>query len=607
MSSSAAFASSPAPDADSFGLRPLDAIAATSNGGVPQSRVHRILTDLAAPLAALHEQGQIHGALSPATIGLDMTGKAHLMPRPSGPGAAMMAGKYPGLAEGDSQGNVASNAQGPAAGEDEFDLPQAGYAAFEQYADDELLPRGPWTDVYGLSAVACQLITGAPPPDAEARRDGDEYLPLAQRMPAGYDAAFLAAVDAGLAMAAARRPNSMAAYLALFGGMEPAPAMPALSEPEVVVVQEEYDEEDDDDELEPKARRRLSFWAVFIVLLAAVVAVPIWLWLSSGNGLSGNRTPRAGAAGGSSFVPLTQRDPRAADAGRSAGADGATVAGGAGAAAGGGSAATGGTDGGTAGGYANGGQGGVQGGNPGASVSNGGSSGAADGSSSGSTSGNLAAAPASTLNGSGNPTNTGAGPGASAAEGGAGSGGENVAAGGSGNTGTPDAAASRAGAGGQSAQAAGDSANAGRAAGAPQPYHSTVTLGGWAPAAAGAQPPRATDGTGAGTPASGDASADAQAGAGQGTQARTGAAAAGTATATKPAATGAPVPVRIDVRPWGEIIIDGVARGVSPPLKELRLAPGKHSVIIKNTGLPNFRMTLEVKAGTPATLSHVFN
>ncbi|OWT67334.1 MULTISPECIES: hypothetical protein [unclassified Achromobacter] len=602
MSSSAAFASSPAPDADSFGLRPLDAIAATSNGGVPQSRVHRILTDLAAPLTALHEQGQIHGALSPATIGLDMTGKAHLMPRPPA----------------------------PAEGEDEFDLPQAGYAAFEQYADDELLPRGPWTDVYGLSAVACQLITGAPPPDAEARRDGDEYLPLVQRMPASYDAAFLAAVDAGLAMAAARRPNSMSAYLALFGGMEPAPAMPALSEPEVVVVQDEYDEEDDD-ELEPKARRRLSFWAVFIVLLAAVVAVPIWLWLTSGNGFSGNRTPRVGAAGGSSFVPLTQRDPRAADAGRPAGSDATSGAGAAGSAAGGGSAGAGGTDGGTAGGYANGARGGVQGGNPGGGVSNGGSNGgpngvangAASGSSSGGASGNLAAAPASTLNGSGNPANTGANPGAAAAEGGAGSGGENVAAGGSGNTGTPDAAAMPAGAGagasagasggaaagGQSAPAAGDSANAGRAAGAAQPYHSTVTLGGGAPATAGAQPPRATDGAGAGSPASGDASADAQAEAGQGTQARTGAAAAGTTTAatTKPAATGAPVPVRIDVRPWGEIIVDGVARGVSPPLKELRLAPGKHSVIIKNTGLPNFRMTLEVKAGTPATISHVFN
>jgi len=550
MSSSAAFATSPAPDADSFGLRPLNEIAATSSGGVPQSRVHRILTDLEAPLTALHEQGRMHGALSPATIGLDMNGKAHLMPRP------------PNSSDGD-----------------ELDLPQAGYAAFEQYADDELLPRGPWTDVYGLSAVACQLITGAPPPDAEARRDRDEYVPLAQRMPEGYDSAFLSAIDAGLAMAAARRPNSMAAYLGLFGGMEPAPAMPALSEPEVVVVQEDYDDDEDDDEMEPAPRRRLPFWGMFIVLLAAVLAVPIWLWLGSGNGLSGNRTHGAGGAGGSSFVPLSQRDARPASEG------GTGAAGGGVAMVGQNSAAS--------SGYANGAQSGVQGGNsagsPGSGGSTGGSSGAPNVSST--------ASPATSLNGTSSPASSG--PGIPAADGGAGSGGSRAAAasGGLDTTGTPDAAESRAGSGvtGQSPQSAGASASAG----APQPYHSTVTLGGGAPVPAGGLVPRAADGSSAEGP-----SADA----GQGAQTRAGAAATDAAGKTaKPAATGAPVPVRIDVRPWGEIVIDGVARGVSPPLKELRLAPGKHSVIIKNTGLPSFRMTLEVKAGTPAVISHVFN
>ncbi|WP_233234568.1 hypothetical protein [Bordetella sp. LUAb4] len=576
MSSSAAFATSPAPDADSFGLRPLNAIAATSTGGVPQSRVHRILTDLEAPLTALHEQGRMHGALSPTTIGLDMNGKAHLMPTPSspsagagsGPGPGMAAQQYPGHAENrqaDGQG------QGQVAGGDDLDLPQAGYAAFEQYADDELLPRGPWTDVYGLSAVACQLITGAPPPDAEARRDRDDYVPLAQRMPEGYDSAFLSAVDAGLAMAAARRPNSMAAYLALFGGMEPAPAMPALSEPEVVIVQDDYDEEEDD-EPEPATRRRLSFWGVFIVLLAAVLAVPVWLWLGSGNGLHGSRTQGVDGSGGSSFTPLSQRDARPADAGRPAAEGGTGVAGGgagASTAPPGGSAATAGAGSAAPSGYANGAQSGVQGGDSTASLGNGGPMGG----SSGAPNGSSTAAPALSLNGTGNAARST--PGTATAE--AGAGGSDTPAR------TPDAAGNRAGSG---------------VAGVPQPYHSTVTLGGGAPADAGAQGSRTADGSGA------EGAADA----GQGAQARAGAAATDAAGKTaRPAVTGAPVPVRIDVRPWGEIVIDGVARGVSPPLKELRLAPGKHSVIIKNTGLPSFRMTLEVKAGTPAVISHVFN
>jgi hypothetical protein len=67
-----------------------------------------------------------------------------------------------------------------------------------------------------------------------------------------------------------------------------------------------------------------------------------------------------------------------------------------------------------------------------------------------------------------------------------------------------------------------------------------------------------------------------------------------------------PVLVRLDIRPWGEVWINGVARGISPPVKELRLIPGKYQVVLRNADLPPYRMTLEVKAGKPAVISHVF-
>ena len=67
-----------------------------------------------------------------------------------------------------------------------------------------------------------------------------------------------------------------------------------------------------------------------------------------------------------------------------------------------------------------------------------------------------------------------------------------------------------------------------------------------------------------------------------------------------------PVQVRLDIRPWGEVWINGVARGISPPVKELRLIPGKYRVVLRNADLPPYRMTLEVKAGKPAVISHVF-
>ncbi|WP_429861151.1 hypothetical protein [Achromobacter ruhlandii] len=67
-----------------------------------------------------------------------------------------------------------------------------------------------------------------------------------------------------------------------------------------------------------------------------------------------------------------------------------------------------------------------------------------------------------------------------------------------------------------------------------------------------------------------------------------------------------PVLVRLDIRPWGEVWINGVARGISPPVKELRLIPGKYQVVLRNANLPPYRATLEVKAGKPAVISHVF-
>ncbi len=494
MSSSAAFAMSSAPAGDKPGLRALDVIAATSAGGVPQSRIHRILTDLEAPLAALHAQGLVHGALSPSTIGLDVNGKAHLMPRAAPDGGAAAAA--PASVDTDTDAS----------------LPQSGYAAFEQYADDELLPRGPWTDIYALSAVACQLITGAPPPDAEARRDHDAYVPLAQRMPAGYDAAFLAAIDAGLAMAAARRPNSLAAYLALFGGMEPAPAMPALPEPEVVVVQPDYDEDEGEDEPPPplRGRRHLPFWWLSAALLLAVVALPLWVWMQSNKEPGPGRSLGADRSPTSSFVPLSQRDAGSSEARSS--------------------------------------QEGLP--QPGTMAGAGAGPDAAQGR------GRATAAPSTAAPEATDAQGRGASPVAS---------------------GSPPGSGLTAAAGGDTASGA--AAAPGRRA--PQPYQSTTTLGAAGAPAAGVEAPN-----------------PGPQGAAQGERPRA-------AEAGKLTPRGA-VPVRVDVRPWGEIVIDGVSRGISPPLKELRLAPGKYAVTIRNTGLPSYRMTLEVKAGTPAVIAHVF-
>jgi hypothetical protein len=51
------------------------------------------------------------------------------------------------------------------------------------------------------------------------------------------------------------------------------------------------------------------------------------------------------------------------------------------------------------------------------------------------------------------------------------------------------------------------------------------------------------------------------------------------------AATTGSAAYRLQIQPWGVVYVDGVDRGVSPPVKRLVLAPGRHTIRIAN---PNF-------------------
>ena len=75
-----------------------------------------------------------------------------------------------------------------------------GYAPLEQYAEVPDMRQGAWTDVYALAATVHFAITGKTPPPAVGRMIGDRYVPLAQAVAGQYSAAFLAAVDHGLAV-----------------------------------------------------------------------------------------------------------------------------------------------------------------------------------------------------------------------------------------------------------------------------------------------------------------------------------------------------------------------------------------------------------------------
>jgi serine/threonine-protein kinase len=64
--------------------------------------------------------------------------------------------------------------------------------------------------------------------------------------------------------------------------------------------------------------------------------------------------------------------------------------------------------------------------------------------------------------------------------------------------------------------------------------------------------------------------------------------------------------VALAVSPWGEVVVNGATRGVSPPLTRLALPPGVHSVEIRNGAAPPLLARVEVKPGQTIALQHRF-
>lgn len=403
-------------------LRPLSAIAASAAGGVPESRIKRLLSDLLPSLIALHAQGEICGDISLETVGMDEGARAHLLPE---------------LAVARSRRSSRT--------------PAAGFAPFELYTDSMEWPRGPWSDIYSLCAVAYALVIGSRPPPAPERRAHDDYDALAEMGLPKYSQEFLRVIDAGLSMDTKERPQSLAELASLLG-------VAAYDEPE-----EPEDELDEAAKVAPvagfperrePARRRgpLLFW----LLILALIGAGIYAWFHWGKGMPNALITRSEVVQPNPPVvhPLPQTPapaPQRAPAATAAPAD----------------------------------------------------------------------LPSLTSNG---------------------------------------AATGQSGAAGSAATSvpptSGAQANSASTADAP-------------PAPVAQEPAPAT---------------------------------AEEAPKPKPG----PVSVRLDIHPWGEVWINGVARGISPPVKDLKLIPGKYQVVVRNADLPPMRMTLEVKPGRPAVISHTF-
>jgi serine/threonine-protein kinase len=64
--------------------------------------------------------------------------------------------------------------------------------------------------------------------------------------------------------------------------------------------------------------------------------------------------------------------------------------------------------------------------------------------------------------------------------------------------------------------------------------------------------------------------------------------------------------VTLAIAPWGEVVVNGATQGVSPPLTKLALAPGLHTIEVRNGAAPPYTTRVEIRAGQTVTLQHRF-
>ena len=74
-----------------------------------------------------------------------------------------------------------------------------------------------------------------------------------------------------------------------------------------------------------------------------------------------------------------------------------------------------------------------------------------------------------------------------------------------------------------------------------------------------------------------------------------------------PAAPAGSALITLAIAPWGEVFVDGDRKGVSPPVNEVEVAPGKRKIEIKNAGFPVYTQVLDVKADQKIRIKHKFN
>lgn len=67
-----------------------------------------------------------------------------------------------------------------------------------------------------------------------------------------------------------------------------------------------------------------------------------------------------------------------------------------------------------------------------------------------------------------------------------------------------------------------------------------------------------------------------------------------------------PAVIEFEVKPRGDVLIDGVARGRTPPLREVELEPGRYHIRVRSAGYPPLDLKVSLEPGERMTVTHSF-
>jgi hypothetical protein len=172
-------------------------------GALSQRELYQILDPLLDGLEAIHAAGALHHAISLDAVLFLPSGA--LLWTDMGASHIACARAYSAQAGADGVGAFAASP-------DPYRAPELAGSGPEETAS----PAGIPADIYGLAAVFYRLIVGQPPQTAAERAADEQTVPTADHDVSRHNAQFMEAVDAGLALDPAARPQSIAAWRPMF-------------------------------------------------------------------------------------------------------------------------------------------------------------------------------------------------------------------------------------------------------------------------------------------------------------------------------------------------------------------------------------------------------